>query len=147
MNQLAVAILANAALGAVMLALLWRLRGRPPVPLADAGEAERRLAVLLPDLKGTITLADDGRAALVDGSDGTVGVLLQCGRRWNARRIGSADLRSVRLEGERIKLRFADFAWPRAELRLADPAVRATWAARLQHLDGSTSVSQELDHA
>jgi hypothetical protein len=38
----------------------------------------------------------------------------------------------VRSKGGLIEIRFKDFAWPRAQLRLDDAGARAAWTARVE---------------
>jgi hypothetical protein len=126
------AIVINLVLGLVLLGLLAL---RPRADAASAATPEEALTLFrrsFPDARGRATLASDGRSALIELAAGGNGLLIRNGRRWNARLLTPSDLVAVRSTGDRIELRFRDFAWPRAELRFEDPDVRAAWTARIE---------------
>jgi len=140
MSNLALAIAVNLLLGAVLLALLVRLRGRDAVRLVAAAEALAQLRIHYPDAAGAVTLAADGRGALIELGGGTVGLLERRGGRWNARLLVAGDVAAVETDGENgLSLRFADFSWPRARLRLAGGDPLAFWTARLEALRGAVA--------
>jgi hypothetical protein len=135
--ELAIAIAANAVLGAVLLGLfLWRGTA-DTVRLAGPAEARRLFHAHFPDaVVDTATLGSDARAALIAlRHDPAIGLIQRHGRRWNVRALQAEDLRSVTLEsGATLRLHLADFAWPRVDVRLEDAAALAQWQARLAGL-------------
>jgi len=135
MGALAVSILANVLLGAVLLAMLYRKRGEDSARLTDPAQALACYRATSPSAQGSATLSSDGLGALIDLADGGIGLVERRGRRWNARRLDPLDLAGVdaREDGV-VTLRFADFGWPRARVALADPAARARWIERLEGL-------------
>jgi hypothetical protein len=152
MSELVISIIANVALGLVLLALLFRRRAGPGVRLRDAGEAIRVFRDLLPEAEcATATLGSDGGSALIEPVYGLrVGVLQLQGKRWVARVLAPQDLASVRLTSDgALLVRFADFAWPRVLVRIADEGARSQWLQRLQalHAASSTPAPSELRHA
>lgn len=127
------AIVLNVILGVVMLGLLWWRRSPDTVRLASPEEALEVFRQHFPDTRGRATLSSDGCGALLELEPEGLGLLVRDGRRWNARLLTPRAVSKMRLIGEsRIEIRFTDFAWPRAQLRIDDPGVRATWAARLE---------------
>jgi hypothetical protein len=151
MSELVISIVANVALGLVLLALLFRQRADPGVRLRDASEAIRVFRDLLPEAEGTATLGSDGRTALIDLAHGHgIGILQLQGKRWVARLLVPQDLASVRLTSDgALLVRLADFAWPRILVRFADESACSQWLQRLQALRAasSTSTRSELRHA
>lgn len=135
MGGLTVAIVANIGIGAVLLAVLHRQRTSDPQPLTGPDQALARYRTLYPLATGTATVAADGRAALLELTDGTIGLVERRGRRWNVRAVSSSQLLGVRREAdESITLRFADFGWPRSRVRLADAQTLDRWIGRLAAL-------------
>jgi len=151
MTELAISIGVNVVLGVVLLALLYWKRADDTVRLAGTDEAMELFAMHFPGEVGEATLADDQRSALIDLQRGArVGFLQRQGRRWNARRLASGEISSVELgSGGIIKLKFADFGWPRAQLRIADANARALWLGRLNSLKvhGSSRRYPDTRHA
>jgi hypothetical protein len=143
MGGLTVAILANIGIGVVLLAVLYRHRTSDPQPLTGPEQALTHYRALYPLAKGTATVAADGRAALLELADGTIGLVERRGRRWNVRAVSSSELLAVRREAdEAITLCFADFGWPRSRVLLADADTRERWIGRLAALR-STAVVPE----
>jgi hypothetical protein len=151
MSELVISIVANVALGLVLLALLFRQRADPGARLRDASEAIRVFRELLPETEGSAaTLGNDGRTALIELVYGHgIGVLQLQGKRWVARVLAPQDLASVRLTSDdALLLRFADFAWPRVLVRIVDEGACSQWLQRLQALRvSSTPARSELRHA
>lgn len=146
MSNLAIAIAVNLVLGTVLLALLVRLRGRDSVRLITGEEALAQWRIHYPDAAGAVTLAVDGRGALIELGGGTVGLLERRGRRWNARLLVAGDVAAVETDGEnRLSLRFADFSWPRAQLRLAGGSALAAWTARLETLRSAVATRDRAE--
>ncbi|MGO9512905.1 MAG: hypothetical protein ACLP2F_04580 [Steroidobacteraceae bacterium] len=136
MTELAISIAVNIVLGVVLLALLYWKRTGDAVRLAGAGEAMDLFAMHFPGAVGEATVAADHRSALIDLQRGSgVGLLQRQGRRWNARTLAPGEVSSVEADSDgTIELRFADFGWPRAQLRIADANARALWLERLNSL-------------
>jgi hypothetical protein len=143
MNELAISIVVNVALGLLLLALLCWKRSPDTARLAGPVEAVDIFLRQIAAAAGDVTVAADGRAALIDlNGDGRVGLLQRHGRRWNARALAAGEVRSAQFgdEDERadtIELRLADFGWPRAQIRIEDFAERTRWLRRLQALGGT----------
>ena len=143
MGGLTVAIVANFGIGIVLLAVLYRQRMSGPQPLTAPDQALARYRVLYPLANGTVTIATDGLAALLDLDDGTIGLVERRGRRWNVRAVSSLELLAVGRESdEAITLRFADFGWPRSRVLLADADTRERWIGRLAALRSTAVVPQ-----
>jgi hypothetical protein len=140
MNELAISIAVNILLGLILFVVLYWKRGADTARLAGADEAMRNFVQHCHDTVAQTTVADDQRGALFDLQQGGIGLLQRHGRRWNARTLSSGEVSRVELDGETIKLKFADFGWPRAQIRIADSAARELWLDRLRSL-------QELRHA
>ena len=135
MNALVISIGSNVVLGIVLLAVLYRRRGPDEARLADPDEALLHYRAFDPAARGSATLASDGRAALIELYGGGLGLVERRGRRWAARSLDAGELIGLdaSTEGE-MTLRFADFGWPRAQLRVAEPEVRGHWLDRLEAL-------------
>lgn len=132
MNVLAISIGANVALGGVLLGLLYRRRGVDEARLTDPDHALAQFRALDPAARGHATLASDGRAALIELDDGDLGLVERRGRRWAARGLDPRELVGCDATDEgSITLRFADFGWPRACVRIADPTTRRRWVERI----------------
>jgi hypothetical protein len=132
MNVLAISIGSNVLLGIVLLGLLYRRRGPDRAQLADPAEALTHYRALDPAARGRATLASDGRAAFVELDDGGIGLVERRGRRWAARSLEANELAGVDATDEgAITLRFADFGWPRARVKIEDPVLRRRWLDRL----------------
>ena len=130
--MLAISIGANLTLGGVLLGMLYGRRGVDAARLTDPEQALAQFRSLDPAARGHATLASDGRAALIELDDGTFGLVERRGRRWAARTLDPRELVGCDAAGEgTIHLRFADFGWPRACVRLEDPATRERWLGRL----------------
>jgi hypothetical protein len=134
MNELAISIAVNILLGLILLVLLVWKRVGDTARLADSAEAVAHYDRHFPGAVGNATLSDDACGALIDLQRGGIGLLQRQGRRWNARQLRPGEVSSVELDGEIIKLKFADFGWPRAQMRLADAGARAQWLGRLRSL-------------
>ncbi|NNM62213.1 MAG: hypothetical protein HKM03_08595 [Steroidobacteraceae bacterium] len=150
MSSLAIAIAVNLVLGGVLLALLLARRGRDEVCLGGASEAIAHFRIHYPDADGEVSVAADGRGALIELGGGAVGLLERRGRRWNARLLAPGDVRAVDVDGgQGLRLRFADFSWPRARICLDDAEALAAWRARLGALTGAAArpPRQETRHA
>jgi len=149
--ELAISIAVNVLLGLLLLALLSRWGRRDNARLTGPEDAMTAFRVHFPDASGTATVAADGRSALVDLAPETgVGLLQRHGRRWNARILAPREIASVQVGGDgAIDVRFADFAWPRAAIRIEDGPVRAAWISRLDALkeQGQPHPPADLRHA
>ena len=133
MAELAVSIAVNVLLGIVLAALLYRRRADDGGLLGGAGEALDVYRSRFPDTQGAATVSADRRAALIElPKDAGIGLVQRQGRRWNARLLAPGEVRSVKHSPpDALDVEFADFGWPRARIRIADPAARAAWMARL----------------
>ena len=150
MNALAISIGSNVVLGIVLLAVLYRRRGPDEARLADPDEALMHYRAFDPAARGSATLASDGRAALIELDGGGLGLVERRGRRWAARSLDAGELVGLDATADgAITLRFADFGWPRALVRIADPEMRHRWIDRLAALrEGArASVRQEMPDA
>ena len=136
MSELAISIAINVVLGVALLAILRFKRVGDTVRLAGAAEAVELFSQRFPAVPGDATVADDGRSALIDlDPGGRVGLLQRHGRRWNARALEPGEVASVEIkETAIIKLEFADFGWPHAQIRIDDADARTRWLHRLQAL-------------
>jgi hypothetical protein len=150
MKELALSIALNVVLGVILLALLYRKRTADDVRLNGPSEAMDLFRSYYPDAVGAATVADDRRGALIDLQRGAgIGLLQRQGRRWNARVLAPGEVAFVQVAADHtVQVRFADFAWPRASIRITDPEVRALWVGRLDSLtlEGSRQ-SRDLRHA
>jgi len=142
-------IIANLALGVVLLAAFALHRTRENVRLRSPEEALAILRSQLPDLEGPVTLSEDGTAALVALGQGSgIGLVHRHGRRWNARELQPEDLRKVTTQDTTIQLALADFGWPRTAVRICDAGTREAWLARLQAFAaGRPNSSTGMPHA
>ena len=141
MSELAISVVINGVLGAVLLGLMrWR-------PCADAARLNDAAAALTqfqsqhPEAVGEVTLAADGQCALVDlkGAVG-VGLVQRHARRWNTRVLAPGDVTNVQLLADgRIEVRLADFGWPRVQFAVAADA-REAWSQRLRALESASTV-------
>jgi hypothetical protein len=136
MKEMAFSIAINVVLGILLLALLYRKRTADHVRLSGPSQAMDLFRSYYPDVVGAATVADDRRGALIDLQRGAgIGLLQRQGRRWNARVLAAGEVSSVQVTaGHAVEVRFPDFAWPRASIRIADPEVRALWVGRLDSL-------------
>jgi hypothetical protein len=139
MSGLAIAIAANVLLGLVLLGVLFRRRIADAERLTEPAQALEQYRTLHPTAGGSVSIAVDGRAALLELVDGTVGLIERRGRRWSVRSVEQSELAGVDGEGDDvIAIRFADFGWPRSRVRLSDPVLRQHWIERLalmQHVN------------
>ena len=151
MRELVLPIAANVVLGMLLLVLLYWKRTGDKVRLSGADDAVNIFRIHFPDAIGAATVAADGRGALIDLQQGAgIGLLHRQGRRWNARVLAPGAVSSVRTGGaEVIDLRFVDFAWPRARIRIAGAEARTAWLGRLESLaaQGSSRHRPDLHHA
>jgi hypothetical protein len=145
--ELVLAIAVNLALGILLLALLYWKHTNDDVRLSSAEEALEIFRKQFPDVLGTATVSADRRCALIElDGDGGIGVLERHGRRWNARMLVPREFSSVRLDRDGcLRLRFADFGWPRARFRTSDPEARAKWLARLDALTARAAGRHRAD--
>lgn len=135
MDALTISIVANLVLGLVLLGLLYRKHGTDSERLTEPGQALARYRIRYPAASGRVSLSVDGRAALLELADGTVGLVERCGRRWNVRLLEPREMVGVdRAVDGAIRLRFADFGWPRARVQLSDPDTCQRWVERLAAL-------------
>jgi hypothetical protein len=150
MSELAVSIAVNCALGAILFGVLrWRVSG-DTVRLEGPADAMQQFARHFPGAAGTATVADDGRSALIELQRGRIGLLQRLGRRWNARTLIPGDVSKVEAsEDGTLRVKFADFAWPGAQLRIGHAEIRSLWVARLQSLAtrGASRESRGASHA
>ena len=124
-------IAVNALLGVLLWALLRQRRADEP-RLSGEEEALALFRRRYPVAAGRATLSAEAQGALIELQDGRIGLLQRHGRRWNARMLEARDVSACTLgPDDSLQLQLADFGWPRARLRLAEPATRAAWAARL----------------
>lgn len=132
MDALILSIAANIVLGLMLFGMLYRKRGRDSDRLAGPEQALARYRVRYPAAKGWVSLAADGQAALLDLTDGGIGLVERCGRRWNVRTLEPKEIIGVaRSRDGAITVRLADFGWPRARIQLSDPGIRQGWLERL----------------
>ncbi len=136
MNELVISIAVNILLGLILFAVLYWKNGADGARPAGIDEAMRDFVQHHPGAVAQTTVADDRRGALIDLQQGGVGLVQRHGRRWNARTLSSGEVSRVELDGVTINLRFADFGWPRAQIRIADAEARAQWLGRLRSLQG-----------
>lgn len=136
MNELAISIAVNVVLGLALFGILRWKRVGDTARLAGAPEAVEIFSQRFPAAACDATVAHDGRSALIDlDCHGCVGLLQRHGRRWNARTLGPGEVSSAELkEPAMINLKFADFGWPHAQIRIDDAETRARWLHRLQSL-------------
>lgn len=140
MDALLISILANVVLGLVLFGVLSRRRGRDADCLTEPAQALALYRMRFPTATGRVSLATDGRAALLELDDGGVGLIERCGRRWNARALEAREIAGVeRARDGAITVRFADFGWPRARVQLSDPGICQGWMERLGALRETAS--------
>jgi hypothetical protein len=131
-NALTISIVANVVLGLVLFGLLSRKHGNDSDRLTKPEQALAHYRTRWPMAGGRVDLAADGRAALLELSDGSVGLVERCGRRWSVRALESREILGVeRASDGAIMIRFADFGWPRARIQLSDPDTCQRWMERL----------------
>jgi|SRR5579872_1084907 len=145
--ELVLAIAVNVVLGILLLALLYWKHTNDDVRLSSAEQALEIFRQHFPDARGTATVSADRRCALIElQSGGSLGILERHGRRWNARMLVPNEFSSVRLDREGcLRLKFADFGWPRARFRASDPQARALWLARLSALTARAAGRHRAD--
>lgn len=132
MDALTVSIAANIVLGLVLLGVLYSRRGSDSDRLTGPEQALARYRVRYLTASGRVSLAADGRAALLELTDGSVGLVERCGRRWSVRVLEPREIVGVdRASDGAITLRLADFGWPRARVQLSDPDICRSWMERL----------------
>ncbi len=148
MAELAISIAVNLLLGIVLAAMLYRRRADDVGLLGGAGEAMDVFRSRYPDIEGAATVSADRRAALIElPQDAHIGLVQRQGRRWNTRLLAPGEVRSVRQSlPDALDLELADFGWPRARIRIADPEARAAWMARLG-ARGAGGPSPSVRHA
>jgi hypothetical protein len=147
MKELLLSIGVNLVLGVVLFGLLLWKRRPDTVRLLGEADALAQFQRHYPEAAGTAIVSADGLGALIETATGP-GLLVAHARRWNARMLVAPELAAARLDGAILELRFADFGWPRARLRFADPEVATRCHARLEMLVGSrTAPASELRHA
>lgn len=96
---------------AVLVLVAWTL-GFRDTPRLDEALAERLAADLAPGFRAAeLTLADNGRAALLRGSDGGLLLLFGVGDGWVTRQVPAA---AVTRQADRLAIRLPLF--PRLEL-------------------------------
>lgn len=133
MEALIISIVANIVLGLVLLGVLYRKRGTDSERLVEPGEALALYRVRYPTAAGRVSLAVDGRAALLELTDGSVGLVERCGRRWNVRALEPREIVGVDRAGDSaLTVRLADFGWPRARVQLPDRDICESWMERLR---------------
>jgi hypothetical protein len=129
---LTISILANIALGVVLFGVLYRQREADTERLTGPEQALERYRIRYPRASGRVSLAADGRAALLELTDGTIGLVERCGRRWNVRVLQPTEILRIDRAGDRtICVHFADFGWPRTRVELSDPESCRRWIERL----------------
>ncbi len=132
MDALAISIAANVVLGLALFALLYGKRGSDSDRLTEPEQALPRYRIRYPMATGRVSLAADGCAALIELTDGSVGLVERCSRRWNVRVLEPGEIVGVdrALDGA-IAVSFADLGWPRARIQLSDPTICQGWMERL----------------
>ena len=139
-NALAISIVANIVLGLVLFGVLYRKRGSDPDRLTGPEQALAHYRTRCPTANGRVDLAADGQAALLELSDGSVGLVERCGRRWSVRALEPGEILGVgRASDGAIVVSFADFGWPRARVQLSEPDTCQRWLDRLAALRGSVA--------
>ena len=138
MSELALAIVINVVLGAaaVLLVLVCRRGPTRGLRLADEAQALALFRMQFPDVIGRATLTGDNTGALLAlQNEIRIGLLQLQGRRWLARLVSPGEIAAVAActDGA-IRVKFADYGWPRALLQLNDRDVQLAWLARLQQL-------------
>jgi len=133
--EIALGMAVNALLGVLLLALLrWRRR-EDGARLSGVEDALALFRHRYPDAAGRADVTEDHRGALIDLQSGGIGLLQRHGLRWNARVLEAGDLAACTLDATgSLHLKLADFGWPQAQVRLAEPATRTAWARRLTAL-------------
>ena len=132
MDALIISILANVVLGLVVFGVLLRKHVSDSDRLTDPEQALAHYRLRYPTARGRVSLAADGRAALIELTDGSAGLVERCGRRWNVRALDPREIVGVaRARDGAITVRFADFGWPRARVQLSDPGICQGWMERL----------------
>lgn len=84
-NALTISIIANVVLGIVLLGLLYRKRESDADRLTEPEQALAHYRTCYPTANGHVDLAADGRAALLELADGSLGLVERCGQRWSVR--------------------------------------------------------------
>lgn len=148
MDALTLSIAANIVLGLVLFGLLYRKRAQDSERLTEPEQALARYRTRYPTARGRVSLAADGRAALLDLTDGSVGLVERCGRRWNVRTLAPGEIVGVeRARDGAIAVRLADFGWPRARVQLSDPDICRGWMERLRALCAAAASGQVAHRA
>jgi len=130
-----ISIAANIVLGLVLFGVLYRKRATDSDRLSEPGRALALYRIRYPTAAGHVSLAVDGRAALLELTDGGVGLVERCGRRWNVRALEPREIVGVdRTGSSAITVRLADFGWPRARIQLPGPEICQGWMERLRAL-------------
>jgi hypothetical protein len=143
-DALLISILANVVLGLVLFGVLLRRRVKDSDRLTEPEQALALYRIRFPTARGRVTLATDGRAALLELNDGSVGLIERCGRRWNARTLEPREIAGVdRARDGALTVCFADFGWPRARVQLSDPGICRGWMERLDALRDAASPGRE----
>jgi hypothetical protein len=139
-DALTLSIAANIVLGLVLFGLLYRKRGQDSGRLSEGEQALACYRIRHPTASGRVSLAADGRAALLELTDGSVGLVERRGRRWNVRTLAQGEIVGVdRARDGAITVRLADFGWPRARVQLSDPDICQDWMERLGAMCGAAA--------
>ena len=144
MNALAISIFANILLGLVLLGVLYRRRGTDTDRLTEPGQALAHYRTRYPTASGRVDLGADGRAALLELADGSLGLVERRGRRWNVRVLEPREILAVeRASDGALTVGFADFGWPRARVQLSEPDARQRWMERLVAMRDAVAATRE----
>jgi hypothetical protein len=147
-NALTIAIVANIVLGIVLLGVLYRKRGSDSDRLTEPEQALARYRTRYPTASGRVDLAVDGRAALLELADGTVGLVERCGRHWSVRVLEPREIVGVeRASDGALTVSFADFGWPRARVQLSEPDTCQRWIERLVAMRDAVAATRRLRRA
>lgn len=147
MDALFISIAANIVLGLVLFGVLYRKRGGDSDRLSEPGQALALYRIRYPTATGRVSLAVDGRGALLELTDGSVGLIERHGRRWNVRALEPREIVGVeRTAHGAITVRLADFGWPRARIQLPDPDICQGWLERLRAMGEAAAPGRERVH-
>ncbi len=115
---------------ALLVGLNMVLFGRRTAAL-DLVALQQNLALDNPGFRaGAAVVAGD--AALIENhADGALYLVRAGGDKFVTRKLSRGSLRTLKRDGARLDLRFADFTFPRARLAFADEAAASDWEARL----------------
>ncbi len=136
MLQMPLDILLGTVVGGVGLVvfLSWALGGGRRARIADADAARAHWRATHPEAPvDSVTLGDDGAAALLSLADGGAAVVCVHGDRLVGWRLDRASIARVGLGPDHLTVHLRGFGRPAVTVRIAAPAARSAWHARLAH--------------